>query len=272
MSKKALLVGINQFVTLPENTLHGCVNDVLLLRGVLTTFYGFLSDEITILIDHGATYNAIFNALAQLITGAQPGDVLVFHFSGHGTQVADRDGDEDDGADECLVPTDHNWNDPLRDDQLRIYFERIPAGVSLTFIADCCHSGTIQRDLAPVGCARLINYPRRIIPPPWIQAEIAACAARKRQQPTRDFQFAPYANHILLAACRDDETAADAYINSRYQGAFTWALCQALANSGGTITYQEAMRQAGLLLNDYGQHPQLECPPGLADRPIFSSI
>ena len=47
----------------------------------------------------------IKKALTRLITTAQAGDILVFHFSGHGMQLPDKSGDEADGKDEAIVAT-----------------------------------------------------------------------------------------------------------------------------------------------------------------------
>ena len=41
----------------------------------------------------------IKSAISWLANGAKAGDHLVFHFSGHGGQVVDKDGDEADGFD-----------------------------------------------------------------------------------------------------------------------------------------------------------------------------
>jgi hypothetical protein len=83
----------------------------------------------------------------MLIGGAQPGDVLVFQYAGHGTQVPDTDQDEEDGTDEALVPKDFEDGAFLIDDDLRQVFDKLAAGVSLTCFIDCCHSGTITRML-----------------------------------------------------------------------------------------------------------------------------
>ena len=55
--------------------------------------------------------------------GGRRGDVLLVHYSGHGSNVPDNDGDEADGRDEILCPTDLDWKDPLRDDWLRKTFD-----------------------------------------------------------------------------------------------------------------------------------------------------
>lgn len=47
------------------------------------------------------TKQNILNAVKWLVSDAKAGDSLWFSYSGHGTQVVDTDGDEDDGYDEA---------------------------------------------------------------------------------------------------------------------------------------------------------------------------
>ena len=102
--RKALLVGLNHYPN-PANNLKGCINDVLQTSRVLQQAYGFDdAREIRLLTDERATTAAIVERLKWLVAGSQPGDVLVFHYSGHGSQVRDRHGDElDDGLDEIEI-------------------------------------------------------------------------------------------------------------------------------------------------------------------------
>lgn len=88
----------------------GCVNDVKNLSKFLIERHGFSvgSDSMVILTDEAKdpnfipTRRNIINAMQWLVAGVRPGDSLFFHFSGHGSQVKDRDGDEDDGYDEVF--------------------------------------------------------------------------------------------------------------------------------------------------------------------------
>ena len=79
-------------------------------------------------------------ALVNMVANAQPGDSLVFHFSGHGTQVPTDDPKEEDGKDEAICPCDMNL---ICDDDLRAILSPLKPGVKFTFVADCCHSGTL---------------------------------------------------------------------------------------------------------------------------------
>lgn len=152
MTKKAVLIGVNRY-RIPGNDLRGCVPDVKNMANLLQRQYEFESGDISLITDFDATKEAIESAITGLVREARRGDVLLLHYSGHGSNVPDDNGDEDDNRDEILCPTDLDWNDPLRDDWLRNVFDGLSAGVSLTVISDCCHSGTITRALEQDGPA-----------------------------------------------------------------------------------------------------------------------
>lgn len=68
---------------------------------------------------------------------------LFFHFSGHGGQTKDLDGDEEDGYDDVIYPVDYSQVGFIVDDQLHdIMIRPLLPGVRLTALMDCCHSGT----------------------------------------------------------------------------------------------------------------------------------
>jgi len=139
MAKRALLVGCNYPGTRAE--LQGCVNDVFNMKALFEEYFGF--KDFTILIDTDDKYlkptgRNIKQSLRELVEKTKSGDVLLMHFSGHGTQVPTDDPGEEDMMDEALVPTDMNL---LLDDDLRNIVKEIPDDATFTFISDCCHSG-----------------------------------------------------------------------------------------------------------------------------------
>src|SRR5688572_22831705 len=113
MAKRALLIGINKYL-IPGADLRGCVNDVKDLSAALIEFYGFKRQDISMLLDGAATQKAMTAGIKALLRGAKKGDVLILHYSGHGSNVPDDNKDEADGRDETLCPTDLNWDDPMR--------------------------------------------------------------------------------------------------------------------------------------------------------------
>ena len=102
--KRALLIGINAYPHVPP--LSGCVNDVRLMHSVLVDTFGFPPDHITLLADEQATRAGILAAFDALVAATGPDDIVVIHYAGHGSQMADREGDEPSGFDSTIVPFD----------------------------------------------------------------------------------------------------------------------------------------------------------------------
>ncbi|MDX1468276.1 MAG: caspase family protein [Acidimicrobiia bacterium] len=270
MNKKAFLCGVNRYV-IPGSDLRGCVNDVQQMRQVLVELFEFAEEDISVVTDLDATKSNIESGLTDLVTGATPGDVLYFHFSGHGSNVPDDDGDEADERDEIFCPTDLNWQDPLRDDWVRTLLDPLPAGVNLTFVSDCCHSGSITRALAAPDATvreRYLPCPRDI----WaVESNAELTGSVRGERRARESAAGPTdvkdvdLTEVLLTGCRADQTSADAYIEGDYFGALTHSLLASLRDTGGDITYGALHAQVLERLADRGfsQTPQLE---GRADR------
>lgn len=277
MAKKAVLIGINRY-RVPGADLRGCVNDVKNMQEVLTRYYGFRSSDITTLLDFAATTKAMRAAIRRLVKDARKGDVLLLHYSGHGSNVPDADGDEADGRDEILCPTDLDWKAALTDDWLRKTLDGLRVGVSLTVVMDCCHSGTNTRAIRPPD-APIVE---RFLPSPWdlvaaesgrrlrgtVTGTLRRSGARRRKA---DVVAAPI-KEMLITGCRDTQTSADAFIGGSYNGALTWSLAHAVRDAGGTLTYRQLHeRMLKRLAQDrYTQVPQLEGAKGKFDRPFLS--
>lgn len=280
MAKRALLIGINKY-QIPGADLRGCVNDVKDLSAALTEFHGFKKKDIAVLLDGAATQKAMQAAITSLLRGAKKGDVLVLHYSGHGSNVPDdaRNKDEADGRDEILCPTDLNWDHPLRDDWLRKMFDTLPAGVSFTTIMDCCHSGTNTRAIQPPD----VKVKQRYLPSPWGLAASESGRSlprkvtgelRRSSRSTRKAKDIVNAElpEVLITGCRDTQTSADAFINGRFNGALTFALVEAIRKSKGRLTYRELHDRASTVLKakKFEQVPQLEGRTARFDAPLFS--
>jgi metacaspase-1 len=278
MAKRAVLIGVNRY-KIPGADLRGCVNDVKNLGAVLAEIYGFSKNDVATLTDLNATKKAMQAAIKGLIAGAKAGDVLLLHYSGHGSNVPDDNGDEADHRDEILCPTDLDWKDPLRDDWLRATFDKMRQGVSLTVIMDCCHSGTNTRAVLPPD-APIIN---RYLPSPWdlVAAESGRKlrglrlrnlgAGAKARRAKSDIVHADIPE-LLLTGCRDTQTSADAYIAGTYNGALTYNLVAALRDAKGNISYRDlhARTTEKLKKGKFDQVPQLEGNRSNFDRLFLS--
>lgn len=277
MARRAVLIGINKY-RVPGSDLRGCVNDVRNLQGVLTTYYGFAAKDIVLLTDLDATKSAMEKAITKLLTGAKKGDVLLLHYSGHGSNSPDDNGDEADKRDEILCPTDLDWQDPFRDDWLRKKFDTVKAGVSLTVIMDCCHSGTNTRAILPPDAP----IKERYLPNPLdllatesgrklrgaVKGELRASSRAMRRK--SDVVHADICE-LLITGCRDTQTSADAYINGSYNGALTYYLVESIKEANGQLTYRELhKRTLAKLKGEYDQVPQLEGRKASFDRQFLS--
>jgi len=144
--RRAILIGINYVGQ--KGALSACHNDCSNIRDYLIEAQGFHPDEMLILMDDGKhtmpTKKNIEEAMARLTLYAQPGDVNFLSFSGHGGNVVDTSGDEDDGFDETLIPVDFAENGQIVDDDiLRDFVKPMKKGVHTVVLMDCCHSGTV---------------------------------------------------------------------------------------------------------------------------------
>ena len=280
MTRQALLIGINRY-KIPGADLRGCVNDVRNMEAVLTRHCGFKPGDITKLTDLAATKKAMQAAIRDLVRNARKGDVLLLHYSGHGSNVPDANGDEADHRDEILCPADLDWKDPLTDDWLRTTFDKLRKGVSLTVVMDCCHSGTNTRALLPLDAPIVPRY----LPNPWdIMAEESnrklrgkvrgglrrSPRARRRKRDVVEADIP----ELLVAGCRDTQTSADAYIGDSYNGALTYSLAAVLAEAEGQISYRDlhSKTAARLTKDGYDQVPQLEGRKSEFDRLFLSPV
>jgi hypothetical protein len=304
MSKRALIVGINNF-TRPQWALRGCVNDATAMQRLLKTYYGFRQRDIRVLQDRTATKVGIHEGLNWLLSeyAGDGSDVRVFHFSSHGTQVEDQNRDEWERFDEVIVPHDHDWDDPFRDDELWEHFKGIPENVNFTFIADCCHSGNIQKaafdiefrprflyppvdvddrirdlqqerddELKVYQAAQMAQMLQGVPPELWAAKMEEFLRLTEEQFKQSEFAIVPFERHFLLAACESRQTAADAHIEGTWQGAMTWGLSKAIVESNGDLTYDELIARAGANLQNYDQRPQLECPTELRTKKFLAPL
>lgn len=82
---------------------------------------------------------------------------------------------------------------------------------------------------------------------------------------------APTLGHILIAGCRSDQTSADAFINSRYNGALTHYFVKSLqAGASRPLAQLHAEAKQAILTNGYTQESQLEGPANLLTGQLFS--
>ncbi|KAL7587375.1 hypothetical protein Lser_V15G39388 [Lactuca serriola] len=297
--KLALLVGCNYANT--PNELHGCINDVLAMRQVLISRFGFDPNRINLLTDAPGslvmpTGANIKDALDHMVDQAEPGDVLYFHYSGHGTRVPSiKPPHTFHRLDEAIVPCDFNL---ITDLDFRNIVNRVPKGATFTILSDSCHSGgLIDKEKEQIGPSSLQNSSftptsiptitkSKTIPFESILLHLSSLthintpdlathflelfgdtASLRFQFPSHEIDSIPSLhedNGILLSGCQANETSADMNPNGgkgKAYGAFSNAIQIVLKENQGDLSNKEVVLRARNVLKIQGfvQHPCLYC-------------
>lgn len=290
MNRHALLIAINEYPHLASaHQLKGCLNDSVLVRELLISRFDFQESDIATLVNSEATREGILQGLDRLAgtrafadqSPLQEGDLVVIAYSGHGSRTKDVDGDEADGYDSTLVPSDSDRPVPagsgganldITDDVLFAYFEAIRRKIGknghLVLWFDCCRSGTIARDIE--------NHPAREIPADDRPAEPMETALTSRGEPPPERGKSGWRRlsdgYVLLAGCADDEKSKEMRhpVTNAYCGAMTYELVREIMGRHGTLTYYDVFEPArkAVTFRYPSQNPQLE---GDDDRQLFGT-
>ena len=179
--------------------------------------------------------------LYDITTKTQSGDTLFIHYSGHGMQMKDTNGNEKNnqdtpGMEDCICPCDFN-NGVICDDDLNAtVIAKLPPGAKLRGFFDACHSGSILNLEFMWKNDNLIidQYPGEML--------------------NNDC--------LTISGCRDSQTSADAWNAQKREaeGALTMAIIDTLKNIGNIkTTWKELLLLVRhyLAQNGYSQIPML---------------
>lgn len=232
--KRALLIGID-YLNIPSINLKGCVYDVINVRDVLTDAYDY--DSITILrddINNAATMPTranIINNLTKIVNQSTSLDEIWVHYSGHGSQLPNKNAYTSNGMDNILVPCDYRTAGFITDRELLDIVKNIKCKALLLF--DACHSGTMC-DLewsfqysSPISWSKIQNKKVGTISNP---------------------------NICIISGCKDEQTSADTFIkaDSTSQGAFTNAFISGLRNYRHNVSINQVYQYACAYLQSSG--------------------
>lgn len=193
----------------PEGDLHlrGCHNDVIHIQSFLSKLYSAFDINYYILIDTddrlcGTSDNIHYNTPTKdniqttLLNMIDKFEYIIITYSGHGSNVIDWNGDEQDGRDEAICPIDFKDNGFILDDWFKHDFlKKLNKQVKVRILMDCCHSGTIMD----------LKYKYDIRYPTIFSTNLPALDC--------DVQ--------CLSGCGDEQSSFDVYTTFKFQGAFT---------------------------------------------------
>ncbi|GGT12336.1 caspase family protein [Streptomyces purpureus] len=187
----------------------------------------------TTLMTPDGTVDNVTAELRKAAARLTDGDIFLFTYSGHGGQVPDRTGpdDEPDDFDETLVLFDRQF----LDDELHEELRRFDEGVRILALLDCCHSGSAVESVQGVISPMAMEAHFQTSDPQQLEAASRLMPVVRQQQiydrdqgffdelqrtlKNRDGQK-PGPGVVLISACQDNQLASDGPVN----GAFTETL------------------------------------------------
>jgi len=277
--KRALLIGISDYCR-ADATPGDCraggkywwnlnsAPDVEAIKSSLMTKFGFKDGDIKVLTTKEETThkNIVDTFKSFLIDQTNSGDIVYFHYSGHGGQVLDdREhgpnpivGDEIDGLDESLIPSDYktqqDGSNNIRDDEIGALLaqlkDRHPDSITVTM--DSCFSGSNTR-----GGEHLVRGSSWSGPAPKVDK---SRAQEESASGLLTRGAASQQGYVIISATSDKQVAGETSCNGKEMGLFTCALVTAFNEAGDNTTYRDVFEKVNdlVLRNARNQSPQLE--------------
>ena len=274
----AVIIGISDYIHYDDVTggdLPGAEHDARGVRDVLLSKYGFPAYNIRMILNQEATRANIEAALTEwLPERARPGDNVTVFYAGHGSQMWDESGDEDDGLDETLAPADVSPTSTefdISDDEFGAWLRALPTDNVVVFL-DNCSSGSGTRDVTPFSRTRQLGRDVTAIDRPATMSRRALPNAR--DETGFDAQGA---NVLEVAAAQPDQPAVDAFFPGQdgadpfHGGAFTTFLIRELWRAPADMSYEDAYRRVtdDLKRNRFTQDPYLSEDVASKSLPLF---
>lgn len=219
-TRHGLIIGLGEYQDKAWSKIHGD-RDVPIVKDMLANC-GYT--DIVTLVNKQATKIGITSAFSQLAERCTKGDVVYIHFSGHGQQITDMNGDEDDGWDEAWIPYDamyaysgsYKGEKHLIDDEIAMWMGKIKSKIGATgnllLVVDACHSGDSSRDDIEDDEIYIRGAEKDFVIP---QKKKPAKIAKARE------------NWLTLSACRDFQVNCEVKTTSGgFYGMLSYALCK----------------------------------------------
>lgn len=271
----ALMVGIDKYQS-PVPALEGCVNDMRAFADFveLRTNRKGIPLHMNILENQDATRMKIVEQFEQHLKQAGSEDMIVFYYSGHGSQENAHSvfwSLEEDRKNETLVCYDSRQADgmDLADKELATLIDLVTAkGAQMAVVMDCCNSGSATRAIAveetPAktrvrqspsydGDRTLDSY---ILPRDQVGSRGIFSFGN---EPNASKLIVPTPRHVAMSATQPFELAKETWLGGSPRGVFTYSLMEVLGNAVGPQSYLDVVRQVRSLVRQRttNQSPQL---------------
>lgn len=262
-TKRALIIGLGKY----EDRAWGKINgdrDVPLVASMLKKAR---FNTIITLVDSQATKKKIISAFNSLALQSKESDIIYIHFSGHGQQMTDLNGDEEDGKDESWIPYD-GYKKPcnkdhgekhLSDDEICVLLTKIKykIGISgkLIVVVDACHSGTST----------------------WSnnqEADIIRGTNEIFLTPTRSYASKRpkfiWKNWVTISACKDNQNNYE--LRGKNIGKLSYALYELIKSNSSFTDKQFESRLKQYFAKTSSPHEQTPIISGITNKSDISKV
>ena len=256
--KRALCIGINYKGQDAE--LKGCINDTMNVRDVLIKKYNYKSENIKMMNDGESvpanmrpTRANILREVFNLVQGStnNNNDTLFFQYSGHGSNVNDRSGDEEDLKDEVIVPLDYKTGGIITDDDLfNLLVRPLKSNQKLTCLIDACHSGTMLDLQYNILATTKPKGPLKVNGK-YDYNEWDASLNIKIDTKSQD-RVSTRGKVVMLSGCLDSELSNDVSIGPTNQGIMTYCFIATLKDGDYKVKYKHLLKDVNCMLDVYG--------------------
>lgn len=272
-NKQAIIIAIAEYPSESGWSSISSDKDVELLMPVYEA-QGFQNP--VVVRDKAASKDGILSAMRNFRDRCKPGDIVLVHYSGHGQQIADNNGDEPDGLDEALVAwgapaeyyTGYNGEKHLRDDEFNELLLDIRGKIgskgNMLVVVDACHSGTISRG---VGKKRGGKAP---LVPPGYQINAAKREDGSGYAAKTRGQAQTIAPMVLISASSFDEENSETFDERGVGiGSLSYAMAKSLSKVGENYSYRSLFADVLGVMNEKvpQQTPMVE---GDVDYALFA--
>jgi hypothetical protein len=244
--KKAIIVGSNYF---GDYALNGCLNDCVNIHNLLTGVFSFNDQRITKIDDNNIkpTKENITREFKQMLSLANDGDILFFHFSGHGFQIKIDDTKETDGYDEVIVTNEGDSLESIGDNDLKqMINDNLKSDATIFMLFDSCHSGTVM-DLK-------WNYD---------------ITTGEFVENVNDVEIQMPGNVIMFGSCQENQLSADFYVDYQNQGILSYEFIKCIRQNPN-ISLANLLKQLQANMGK-SQTPQLLCNSKIdVNKPFLS--
>ena len=275
-TKHALILAVGDYPSNVKNAWNdlSSANDARLIQGMLER-QGFLKENVQLMRDAAVKADSVNMVFDQVLSRVKQGDIFYFHFSGHGQQVQDLNGDEADGYDEALVLHDapmvfysgYKFDKHYTDDLLKIKLDairkKLGSNGQVIMVIDACHSGTTTRS------GNQMNIRGNSTPCAPADYKAAANAKKGAFGVDADFGANNMAGLFAFSGCRANEVNREyrevADKQTKQYGSLSYFLVQAMQKLQGEASFINLfslINQAVVVEFQDQQHPELE-----ADNP-----